>query len=427
VNQGSLGGLPYTLLIDPATHPEFVSVIASTGSSVTATFTKTHSGTYTVASMSPYSYCITEYALDLLGYQQGLTMVEMSFYTSSFDIPIYAEALLVPVAVTSSPAPVMGTFKGNPVATDMFSPYPSPTAAATKFPVATTRDIKVGQTLNLFSSASDWETDSVVAVDPTGKEVTLNEIQKSHTHSPLILRGTQAFDGCQMIGTTAEPDASTSGGIGDFLISGTCGTDGVASNSHAGGVYCREFRAMSFYAEQAFNAAACVNLTDQNVSVNSLTSAGGCSGYCLTQTYGHVCGAINSSDDGCLFETSPVSVTLSNQVFPGNDRLVQVSSVTNIDVEGSYRVDQGLSPQETIVVTQIMGSQIRASFQNHHFAGADITAPSATIQLDSASHGGGGSFCGAKYANTFMFNYTSCPMLTVAHDTIPPMSGVILQ
>ena len=108
--------------------------------------------------------------------------------------------------------------------------------------------------------------------------MTVSSIALAHTGNPVILRGTQAFDGCQLINSSPTPDTSASGGIISYLISGTCGSDGLtAGTSHAGGVYCREFSAMSYYAGASFEAAACVNMTNQDVLFHNLiaTANGG--------------------------------------------------------------------------------------------------------------------------------------------------------
>jgi len=97
VNGAQLGNNAYALMIDPATNPEIVSVAASSSGSISAIFTLRHTPPYTVRTLSPYSYRITEYALDLLAYVPGKTVVQMKYFTSVFDLPVYAEAFLVPV------------------------------------------------------------------------------------------------------------------------------------------------------------------------------------------------------------------------------------------------------------------------------------------------------------------------------------------
>ena len=240
VNGSQIGNNAYALMIDPTTHPEIVSVSASSSGSITAIFTRSHTPTYAVRTLSPYSYRITEYALDLLAYQPGQTVVQMKYFTSALDLPIYAEALLVP-ALPSSP-PTIPPFAGNPVSTLVVRPAPSPTATSVKITVSSKRDIQTGETLNLFDSVAGNEPVSVTAIDPTLFKVTVSSIALAHTGNPVILRGTQAFDGCQLINSSPTPDTSASGGIISYLISGTCGSDGLtAGASHAGGVYCREF------------------------------------------------------------------------------------------------------------------------------------------------------------------------------------------
>ena len=301
---------PFALLVDAGASAEIVSVVDTTNPpspTITAIFTKGHMSGFGVRALSPHSYRITAYALTLLAYVDGRSVVQMKYGTSHFDLPTYPEAMIYP----GSPLMTMGTFRGNPVLTKSDAGIASPGPLATMV-VHDTRDIQTGQTLNLFNSdRSSWEKVTVHAVARNSNTVTFDNVAFSHGPQS-ILRGTQAYDGCQMVGSPAvpEPDGAASGGIADYLITGTCGEDGTSSH-RAAGVYCREFSAMTVYAGPTMNGAACVNMTNKSVTFNSLlagTAGGTCPmgvgiSYCLTHAYTHVCGAFDASDDVCLAET----------------------------------------------------------------------------------------------------------------------------
>ncbi|HET9343782.1 MAG TPA: hypothetical protein VFO25_12785 [Candidatus Eremiobacteraceae bacterium] len=349
---------PFALLVGGGGNQEIVSVVDSMNSptpTITAIFTNSHSTSYVVRSLSPYSYRITTYALTLLAYVDGRTVVQMKYGSSHLDVPFYAEALIYP----GSPVKTMATFLGNPVFTKIAGGIASPGPMATAI-VNNAKNIQPGQTLNLFNNdKSSWEQVTVNAVNRTTNKVTFDSVAFVHgTNS--ILRGTQAYDGCQMVGASPQPtpDASTSGGIADYLIAGTCGEDGTALH-RAGGVYCREFNALTVYAAMTMNGAACVNMTNAKVSFKSLlssTQGGSCGsgGYCLTHAYTHVCGAINAKDDGCLGETPPVNTSGTiNCASPPCMLTVTLGSVTNVYVNGSYLVDSPGTNQETVLATAV--------------------------------------------------------------------------
>jgi len=369
-----------------------------------------------------------------LAYLDGRSVVQMKYGTSHFDLPVYPEAMIYP----GSPTTTMGTFQGNPVLTKSDAGVASPGPLATMV-VHDTRDIQVGQTLNLFNSdRSGWEKVTVHAVARNTNTVTFDNVAFSHgAHS--ILRGTQAYDGCQMVGSPVvpEPDGAAPGGIADYLITGTCGEDGTSMH-RAAGVYCREFTGMTVFAGPTMNGAACVNMTNKSVTFNSLlvgTAGGTCPGgigisYCLTRAYTHVCGAFDSSDDGCLAETPPISTQVQGGPINGSPiaQTFQVGNITNIHAQATYLLGPMTVNQELItILSVIQPNSLKAIVLNHHDNGSTLRSPTATIQVDNSGDGGGGTLCGAGFPN-FTFSTMTCPSINMTQtvDTIPPMSGVLL-
>ncbi len=455
-------------VVDATNGNEIVSDAGQSGTtSIKAIFTKNHPSGTVIRTIAPESTRITAISLTYMTEVDARTVVQYSWWNTGqgssfanhYDTDNYPEeSFHTQWATTAAP------YVGNAVYTKLTAQTNSggtiltiqADSGASQFCTVNcwngTRDMWVGQKLNLFDPGTtpDLETVTVSSIDSSTQIHVTSGLSFTHA-AGAILRGTQAADGAQILGDgNAYADQSTSGGMGDYRIGGTEGTDGVlggTSPNRAGAAYCRAGTSSTYMGQgPLFNIAFCVNMTNKAVQIKALYAAGGCTANCLTQSYAHYCGALvlngGAVDDSCLGRTPPVNTTgtLSGNVFTP-------ASMSGVKAFALYLLDTGSNLEPVCVVsttstTATLGATVSGGnchaggFAHTHSGTVALTSASATIQLDAAGDGGGGTICGygGPYntsAPQTSFSTANCPALTASSSTdtadyIAPMTGIIL-
>ena len=407
INGNAIGQKDVALMVVDATNGnEIVMDAGQAGTStLKAIFTKNHGAGVVLRTLSPESARITTAALSYMVQQDGKTVVQSSWWNTSqgnsfanhYDMGAYAEEMFHGQWLRTAPY-----FVGNPVYTELTVQANSGTSTLTFNADAGptianalclsncwngTRDMTVGQVLNLFDPGTPSHLESVtVATITPPNTITINGTL-ANTHAiGAVLRGTQAFDGCQKLpdGTYAA-DNSTTGGIGYYAVGGTCGEDGVTggSNPHRpGGGYCREAKNGTYLANgPVFNWAVCINTTNKAIPINTLYSGGGCTANCLTNSYAHYCGALvlngNAVDDSCLGRNPPVNSTGTLNFVTTSNTAVTVTGLNTITPASMAGISNGETMvydptgahPETLVISNVTGSTFQATFAFTHSTG----------------------------------------------------------